>query len=44
VDVERFDAEGLNEVSKAERERRMVTPWHTRLVGNWEALSLLLPV
>jgi hypothetical protein len=38
----RISVEELDNDSKGDGERRMVTPWHSRIVGDWQALSMLL--
>jgi hypothetical protein len=40
--VEELRVEELHKASKADSERRMVTPWHSKIVGGLKALSMLL--
>jgi hypothetical protein len=43
IRMQRVSVEKLDKDSKADGERRMVTPWHSRIIEGLEALSMLSP-
>jgi hypothetical protein len=42
IRMETMSVESLDKDSKGDDERRMVTPWRSRIVGDWQTLSMLL--